>query len=783
MRIGTETTYWNFITENGISIPIIQRDYAQGREGKEALRKRFLSKMKESLETESPLMLDFVYGMNNTAGSINPLDGQQRLTTLWLLHWYLLLKSSETEEKLKGSLKVLTKFTYETRLSSRSFCEKLCEEKNFLALREVDCNSIRENIENRTWFMAEWGQDPTVKAMLNMLGSAGDKNSIEGIFNVAVDRNKFWQLLKGDKCPIKFYYLSLDGEIAQSPDDIYIKMNARGEHLTDFENFKADLLKYVRDNNKDQTWSNEINEKDYTADLGLSKNIDDIWTNIFWNQLSKTKKEITNFRSGAKEKEAPSIDKQLFAFLNRYFINRYFIEFNGEVEKTDFFKELYGKKGQADINIQYTDFDLYKDAQVIKPEKFKDLIAIFKNIQSNSDVVNLLTTCGRPERLEPGSFNFFPEIDDKEKLKDIKQKQRIVFFGVCCYLESCNSFNKGNFKDWMRFVWNMSRNSDVESVDAMIKVLKEIYSKKGNSNNRVETLKNCVSPQIQTSYFDRQLTEEIKKAGFRFNNRGTEVDYAEKIFHGSINFLLADDLLSGEYVDKAKELIYVVDNKGEVVLQNENNGNIHSNNEELKPRYNKNWILEILPYIDEKKIFHHSKNEENELSFYDKTKDVEKIINYNDDIIDAVRRYLASPNNVIVNDSWLCQLSLIKDGTNSLFDYSNSKLIKKYFWWSNKESEPTGIYLYKTKQWKKDQCILLWSENKDTDASLKKRNNFIISKIKDEGYSLLIDEKVTFDTVDNEDYCGRPIVLKKNGIILYCGVTGYKNNSGSVENY
>ena len=27
-------------------------------------------------------------------------------------------------------------------------------------------------------------------------------------------------------------------------DDLYIKMNARGKVLTDFENFKVDLLKY-----------------------------------------------------------------------------------------------------------------------------------------------------------------------------------------------------------------------------------------------------------------------------------------------------------------------------------------------------------------------------------------------------------------------------------------------------------------------------------------------------------------------------------------------------------
>ena len=38
----SKTSFWEFIRNNNIEIPIIQRDYAQGRLGRENLRKNFL---------------------------------------------------------------------------------------------------------------------------------------------------------------------------------------------------------------------------------------------------------------------------------------------------------------------------------------------------------------------------------------------------------------------------------------------------------------------------------------------------------------------------------------------------------------------------------------------------------------------------------------------------------------------------------------------------------------------------------------------------------------------
>ena len=59
-------SFWNLIRGNKIVIPIIQRDYAQGRLGKETLRQKFLQELEDALDNNhgQRLTLDFVYGVH-----------------------------------------------------------------------------------------------------------------------------------------------------------------------------------------------------------------------------------------------------------------------------------------------------------------------------------------------------------------------------------------------------------------------------------------------------------------------------------------------------------------------------------------------------------------------------------------------------------------------------------------------------------------------------------------------------------------------------------------------
>ena len=129
-----------------ITIPIIQRDYAQGRRDPEIerVRNRFLDALYAGLS--KPITLDFIYGDIDKDGVMTPLDGQQRLTTLFLLHWYAAKKANVSKEESP----FLHCFGYETRYSARDFCCRLADfTPSFTTV-------LSEEIIDQAWFRLDW---------------------------------------------------------------------------------------------------------------------------------------------------------------------------------------------------------------------------------------------------------------------------------------------------------------------------------------------------------------------------------------------------------------------------------------------------------------------------------------------------------------------------------------------------------------------------------------------------------------------------------------------------
>ncbi|EAL5223198.1 DUF262 domain-containing protein, partial [Campylobacter coli] len=152
------TNFKELIEEYQIKIPIIQRDYAQGRIEASIIRDKFLDNILVHLNNNKEMCLDFIYGSVKNDVFL-PLDGQQRLTTIFLLYWY----SGKKEDK---EIDFLKKFTYETRASSREFCQKLIQEE-FNTFEDSD--KLSEKIKNSSWFLYFWDNDPTIKSMLAMI--------------------------------------------------------------------------------------------------------------------------------------------------------------------------------------------------------------------------------------------------------------------------------------------------------------------------------------------------------------------------------------------------------------------------------------------------------------------------------------------------------------------------------------------------------------------------------------------------------------------------------------
>lgn len=221
-------SYWQLISRfEKIEIPIIQRDYALGRDNEKTqkIRERFLKSLINAIEKNELLELDFVYG--NVEGSVfQPITGQQHLTTLFLLHWYLACKKcqlSEVREQLK-------KFTYETRISSREFCNELVMSGVVMGPGDKTLSKV---IKNASWFFLSWQKDPTIKAMLTML------DCIEKMLQ-GKDLDELLNRLISEESPIVFYFKELEG--IGLTDDLYIKLNARGMQSNVLSTLKRDFI-------------------------------------------------------------------------------------------------------------------------------------------------------------------------------------------------------------------------------------------------------------------------------------------------------------------------------------------------------------------------------------------------------------------------------------------------------------------------------------------------------------------------------------------------------------
>lgn len=310
-------TFAEFIERHNIQVPVIQRDYVQGRaltDNDKEKRDDFVKKLMDALLPDGAhCHLDFVYGGRENFGSTEkvpedapflPLDGQQRLTTLFLLHWVLLQKNVPAvdegnelaRETFRTRMAKLSRFTYKTRISSGRFCRKLTE------LYIEPERPLTAQIEEKYWYDHDMQSDPTVKAIMQMLSLMGRMLEREPYLSQKTEM--LANLYDTSKQCITFNVLDMDQY--NLTDGLYVKMNARGKELTAFENWKASFI--------DLIGRNDIEEKER-----FSYYMEHEWNDVFWklafrNYLDKVMEA---------EKEAkgdrvpyPKIDEAFMNFFN-----------------------------------------------------------------------------------------------------------------------------------------------------------------------------------------------------------------------------------------------------------------------------------------------------------------------------------------------------------------------------------------------------------------------------------------------------------------------------------
>lgn len=565
-ELKSDLSFLELINDKKILIPVIQRDYAQGRIDATAteIRNNFLSAIIDNLisNESAPLLLDFIYGSTADDNTFTPLDGQQRLTTLFLLHWYFIPKERLPllYQIVNGSTSSV--FSYETRISSKDFCNELVQhsieqlkiehsntkneiinnidelnnvfrqitdekEERELIGKEIDSlkkqlhnTRFSVTIKNQWWFLWAWNNDPTIKAMLVML----DEMDLRlGKLNKE-QRLKIWEKL--EQGSISFHLLPL--EKFELTDELYVKMNARGKELSPFDIFKSSLEEQMRINNVTEIIQNKWKE-----------NIDSNWIDLFWNKFAKSKIEA-NTNPEEQKNIVESVEKGFLIFLKRI-IGLYFTEnissFKYDIKDENIRRLIpFGDYDENNLKRKLLDQAIQKDIAFLFPllyktgffnnsffiyalDVFDNLIFLDENAVKH-DVSELIDSVKLSKENTSIFDMFVSESSDYETL--------LLFYAIInfCIAKKTNEIVsneilKTEFNTWMRIIRNLSTLSntfidDIEDFETTLKTYQawcsDVYGVNGSNSINQYFAKHPRSHIPKGRFVNDQFDEEITKA-------------------------------------------------------------------------------------------------------------------------------------------------------------------------------------------------------------------------------------------------------------------------------
>lgn len=453
--------------------------------------------------------LDFVYGSSRRIGDVTyfiPLDGQQRLTTLFLLHWYLaqITPDQDLRDRLLTALhrgNGLARFTYETRSSSREFCDLLISPEYSLreALHPVSEPAqgewrISRLIEDASWFLRSWKLDPTIQAMLQMLDAIDRK---------FWDKEEYLELLMDVESPV-ITMLYLDLEEFKLTDDLYIKMNARGKQLTPFENFKAQYEDYLGRVHPDYR-------------KGFEQKIDTKWADLFWNYRGMGRND--------------TYDDELSNFIKAIFAGAY-------AEREDVSREKHEETLRELISANKSNpFSVYKESVLVEGETASDTLIKALDTLSNGDkkIKEHLLEEDRPYYKEHEVF--------ENVLRDsiTSYSDRISFYAYIHYLIRYGASAPEGLRDWMRLMSNLYHQENIPfDGNHFITAVKSVQELLPYADKIIDYLSS--EKEIPSYSFRWQEREELVKARLikRSPQWRTLIESTEKnpYFTGQIGFLL-----------------------------------------------------------------------------------------------------------------------------------------------------------------------------------------------------------------------------------------------------
>lgn len=670
---GTAMSFLELLKAHRIVIPLIQRDYAQGRESQLTIRTDFLNSIFRTLEEGEYLNLDFVYGTAEGGISFQPIDGQQRLTTLFLLHWFVFWQMGNLEkfQKLVFEEDETPKFQYRVRPGAERF---------FPAFLKWKPNSnlpgdkwFQEELPEQIWFSRSWRSDPTVRGSLVMLDAI---------------REKFRAVFEGP-CPddlearlgnIKMEVLVLPESI--SADEIYLKMNARGKALTDFEKFKAWLIK----NHSSPDVGYDCNLR---PDQDWKLQLDQDWLQFFWGKSEDKKDRATTVSA---------------CFFNTVLA----LAINAQAGRESRSGESGEKQKAKAFNDQISNWiHLDRAYRVNEWEKLFDTTTVDWVFNSLDEFHNRMD-----------------EVDSLMKSGDWISKKDLVFSEPDlklsapdrCWFHAITLFCQGkcrNDREWFRVARNLISNTDIADIPDTIRSLNKLAEGMNSGvHQRLASMEDGEAACFMPKSFREQLEEERTKAKLLSvgNSEWEVIRTVENhpFLKGQIGILLRGSeneeitVDAGVFLERWKTFKLLMDRDAMNPL-------IAGTDDERLDRLviravlarcntiSKNGII-LLPYMSESSWGKELKRNHAIKSFQDGLLSVIDEINGKTEV-DSNAEILAEELTHIASSTQHSQETWIKtliEHGDMILGHSESWKIRNYHWWSQNETALFVYYKYNT---------------------------------------------------------------------------------------
>lgn len=560
-----------------ICIPKIQRDYAEGRNSEAIERKRY-SLLNDMLDVvygiRKHLSFDFVYGYIMSGNKIvarndwqnqqaypnvtfEPLDGQQRLTTLFLLYWAF-GRDADLRDQNGHSL-----FIYETRDTSEEFCHWLVKQyagtiipnweseveriKNQNKSNEIkwktekNTRGIVDPVENRlrfplasvpslytymqslSSFKWDWHDDPNIHSMITVIEYTVKIIKERGLKYVdGIDIKKNVNL-------DNITFMLLDNLVCDG-DQLFEKMNARGKALTSFEILKSSL--------EEEMEQQGLPKSDISLVNSWQNAMDGDWIDYCWDN--------SNIGTNPRLKTVRSVEEKLERLLVRMVGKSFYAtDVTGtpippNSDATDYTAQFIDSISKREtINqvidryLEYARHERAVGSSMLSPLDFQSIYndlqnLLFQDVNKKwQDASSIL-----PQLNRSNQKTLMEEFVDE----NLTHNTRVMVYAMFAYLRivpaktiALNNIEKDNFVDWMRFVRNVynsdNKNSgldnfqDVKTAVSAIDQWLDVYKSTFSNNKHQDVLRLILNHIKDNPHSQEQarLDEEAIKADLRIN--------------------------------------------------------------------------------------------------------------------------------------------------------------------------------------------------------------------------------------------------------------------------